>query len=307
MTIKEDFSESGFAVMITCGRRRGWVVYASDKWGHAWMQDFIECKTVDQGRQELRDVYPNVLANSSDYIRVTEDVFDGYCRLQRRVAGSPEIVETHTSNNNIVFWRRGDSYPESWPQWLREANVEWCQVEVKDDGVVVWHDGVWRSGCWHKGVWRNGVWYGGEWCSGIWHAGEWRKGYWHDGSWHAGEWHDGYWDGGEWLDGVWRDGYWNSGIWSSGIWYDGVWRKGHWHDGVWRDGRWYYGCWDVGEWRNGVWLGGSWYDGFWHYGCWHDGSWHDGVWHNGFWHGGVWRDGDQWRTDGPPAAGDLET
>lgn len=93
VTIKEDFSEAGFAVMVECGRRRGWAVYASDKWGHAWLQGFIECKTADQGRQELRDVYPNVPANSSDCIRVTEDVFDEYCRLQRRVAGSSETEE----------------------------------------------------------------------------------------------------------------------------------------------------------------------------------------------------------------------
>lgn len=46
----------------------------------------------------------------------------------------------------ITRWERGDEYPESWPQWLRDADIEWCRVEIADGGVVVWHDGVWHGG-----------------------------------------------------------------------------------------------------------------------------------------------------------------
>lgn len=80
-------------------------------------------------------------------------------------------------SNDIALWRRGDAYPANWPQWLREADIEWARVEVKDgSGVVVWHDGVWHDGRWHDGEWFDGRWYGGSW-----HAGVWYGGHWHDG------------------------------------------------------------------------------------------------------------------------------
>lgn len=85
-------------------------------------------------------------------------------------------------NNNIPIWRRGDSYPDDWPQWLRDADIEWCRVEIMEDGWVLWHDGTWHDGIWgggfwHSGHWRTGVWCNGHWYGGTWCGGEWRGGY----------------------------------------------------------------------------------------------------------------------------------
>src|SRR5690625_352120 len=78
------------------------------------------------------------------------------------------------------IWRRGDAYPEEWPQWLRDADIEWCRVEISEDGGVVWHGGIWLSGDWHGGVWRDGEWRSGHWRSGHWYDGTWRGGSWYD-------------------------------------------------------------------------------------------------------------------------------
>src|SRR5690606_35685596 len=83
-----------------------------------------------------------------------------------------------------LLWRRGDAYPENWPQWLREADIEWCRVEISEDGRVVWYDGVWNDGYWRGGTWHDGYWRGGTWYGGLWYGGLWRDGVWHDdGTW----------------------------------------------------------------------------------------------------------------------------
>lgn len=91
-----------------------------------------------------------------------------------------------------ALWRRGDSHPESWPQWLRDADIDHCHVEI-DGGTVIWHDGVWRGGVWHGGIWLDGIWLDGIWRGGIWHGG-----IWHGGIWRRGIWFD--------DDDVWRVG-----------------------------------------------------------------------------------------------------
>jgi|SRR5690554_3175145 len=102
-------------------------------------------------------------------------------------------------------WRRGDSYPADWPEWLRSADIEWCQVEIAEGGKVVWHDGIWNDGAWLDGVWCDGIWYDGGWHGGEWRGGAWCDGIWYDGGWHGGEWHGGRWRYGVWHDGVWLD------------------------------------------------------------------------------------------------------
>lgn len=163
-------------------------------------------------------------------------------------------------NNDIPIWRRGDAYPDDWPEWLRAADIEWCRVEIEEGGKVAWHDGIWCDGTWHNGDWRAGTW-------------------------RYGEWHDGFWYDGVWCDGIWYDGEWHGGEWRTGIWRNGHWRGGEWRDGAWFDGRWY-----GGDWRDGVWCNGVWHRGDWHGGRWLDGGRYDGGWH----------DGEAWRTDGPP-------
>lgn len=88
-------------------------------------------------------------------------------------------------------WRRGDSYPADWPEWLRAAGIGWCRVEITEGGGVVWHSGTWRDGEWHGGTWHSGEWCGGTWYDGEWHDGEWYGGHWRNGTWHEGEWYDG--------------------------------------------------------------------------------------------------------------------
>lgn len=78
-------------------------------------------------------------------------------------------------------WRRGDSYPAEWPYWLRAADIEWCRVEITENGGVVWLGGEWRGGGWHGGTWHGGIWHGGVWYYGVWHDGTWFAGQWHDG------------------------------------------------------------------------------------------------------------------------------
>lgn len=103
-------------------------------------------------------------------------------------------------------WRRGDSYPADWPQWLRNADIEWCRVEIDGDSPDVWRDGhvIWRDGSWRGGVviWHDGIWRGGIWRNGVWHDGQWHDGVWFDGRWYGGEWRGGVWcDGIRWYDG----------------------------------------------------------------------------------------------------------
>lgn len=102
---------------------------------------------------------------------------------------------------DIPIWRRGDAYPEEWPQWLRDADIEWCQVEVTKDGRVEWYDGVWGDGKWYDGKWHDGIWLGG-----FWHSGHWRTGVWCNGHWYGGTWCGGEWRAGTWCDGFWHDG-----------------------------------------------------------------------------------------------------
>ena len=87
---------------------------------------------------------------------------------------------------SLSIWRRGDVYPEEWPQWLRSADIKWCRVEIEEGGRVIWHDGVWSNGFWCNGTWYDGTWCAGSWCRGLWISGEWRDGEWYDGE----EWRD---------------------------------------------------------------------------------------------------------------------
>jgi hypothetical protein len=104
------------------------------------------------------------------------------------------------------MWKRGDPYPENWHQWLKEADIEWCDVEIRDGYRVVWNNGNWQGGIWRNGTWVNGVWQGGNWYNGTWN-----NGVWHDGN---------------WYDGIWMNGIWETGIWETGIWHDGTWVNG---------------------------------------------------------------------------------
>lgn len=72
----------------------------------------------------------------------------------------------------MTRWSKGDAYPSDWPQWLRDADIEWCDVDVAPSGVI------WHGGAWYGGKWYAGTWYGGEWRGGVWHGGDWRGGEW---------------------------------------------------------------------------------------------------------------------------------
>jgi hypothetical protein len=69
------------------------------------------------------------------------------------------------------------------PQWLMRAIVANEDVEIDDNGRVVWLGGDWLDGDWHDGVWHDGVWHGG-----VWHDGDWRDGLWRGGVWYGGVW-----------------------------------------------------------------------------------------------------------------------
>src|SRR5690606_17253049 len=86
----------------------------------------------------------------------------------QRSTGSAARRENNMNNknNDIPIWRQGDPYPDDWPQWLRDADIEWCQVEVTKAGRVVWRAGIWLGGEWHDGHWYSGVWHDGVWRDG---------------------------------------------------------------------------------------------------------------------------------------------
>lgn len=115
----------------------------------------------------------------------------------------------------MSIWKKGDTKPANWPQWLKDADIDWCKVDIIDGAVI-----------WRKGKWRHGVWHGGRWDSGEWCGGTWIWGVWHDGVWGGGEWLGGRWDSGEWIGGVWHDGMWYGGKWFGGGWRGGGWRGG---------------------------------------------------------------------------------
>ena|SRR5690554_1050684 len=123
-----------------------------------------------------------------------EYVIISYQRSARGAARKRKDMSNE--NTDIITWYRGDSYPANWPQWLRDADIEWCEVEISESGRVCWlsgewHNGEWHGDVWHRGVWHDGVWRGGSWYGGIWYYGGWYGGVWHDGTWLAGKWHDG--------------------------------------------------------------------------------------------------------------------
>jgi hypothetical protein len=124
-------------------------------------------------------------------------------------------------------WSVGNPRPETWPSWLRVADIEWCQVSVSEDNrKVIWHDGVWIRGNF-QGVWEDGKWLGGvfssksEWLNGEWLDGQF-EGLWHNGTWWAGDFY------GEWLAGNWVGGTCHGALWVGGCWRGGDWglRKG---------------------------------------------------------------------------------
>ena len=152
----------------------------------------------------------------------------------------------------MTKWTKGDPYPKNWPEWLKKADISWCDVEIGPGMYVIWRDGLWENGTWHDGVWHDGTWTSGVWHSGVWHSGvwlegAWRNGFWYDGTWYNGTWYDGTWYNGAWLDGLWYNGLWYDGTWKSGTWYDGTWYNGTWKSGVWKSGVWGNGTWESGH------------------------------------------------------------
>ena len=115
-------------------------------------------------------------------------------------------------------WTKGEPYPENWPEWLKKADIEWCDVSVDSSGNVTW-----KNGSWHNGIWRGGAWLKGAWLNGTWESGTWHSGSWYDGNWYDGLWYDGTWHSGNWLNGNWYGGTWNSGVWHRGNWGGGNW------------------------------------------------------------------------------------
>ena len=95
------------------------------------------------------------------------------------------------------------------PEWLKKAETKNEDVEITDDGQVIWKSGVWIFGVWENGLWRFGVWEGGIWLGGTWENGMWK----------SGKWKGGIWRNGLWISGIWENGLWINGIFSSGILY----------------------------------------------------------------------------------------
>ena len=133
-------------------------------------------------------------------------------------------------------WTKGDPKPGNWPEWLKEADISWCDVEIGPEGYVNWLNGVWESGTWENGTWVNGSWELGDWLDGTWENGTWQGGHWENGTWVDGVWHSGTWESGTWRNGTWRDGVWHSGTWRNGTWRNGTWRNGTWRNGTWESG-----------------------------------------------------------------------
>jgi len=150
-----------------------------------------------------------------------------------------------------MTWNKGDPKPENWPRWLKEADIEWCDVEIKGSKVL-WRNGTWDNGLWRGGVWKDGIWVNGEWRRGCWTDGHWKDGVWCMGTWGNGTWDNGTWDNGTWENGIWVNGEWMKGDWLGGLWRDGLWRDGLWRDGLWENGTWERGKWERGRWRDGT-------------------------------------------------------
>ena len=126
------------------------------------------------------------------------------------------------------MWRKGDPIPDSWPAWLREADILWCDVEISDLSQVIWQNGIWQTGIWQGGLWQGGLWQTGLWRGGIWRGGIWQNGTWENGIWQNGTWENGVWKAGTWENGVWKAGTWKAGTWENGVWKAGTWKAGTW-------------------------------------------------------------------------------
>ena len=148
-------------------------------------------------------------------------------------------------------WVKGDPIPDSWPAWLREADILWCDVEISDLSQVIWQNGIWQTGTWKNGVWQTGTWLGGLWQGGSWLGGLWQNGTRQNGLWQNGIWQNGIWRSGTWKDGFWHAGTWQGGLWESGTWESGTWQDGTWKNGIWKDGLWLHGLWQGGLWESG--------------------------------------------------------
>lgn len=98
-------------------------------------------------------------------------------------------------------------------KWLLNASFQDAEVEIKDDGSLIWMNGVWKSGTWR----------GDEWL-----AGEWKSGHWESGTFKGGNWHFGNFDGGVFESGIWADGVWTKGSWTAPSY--------NWHKGTIMDG-----------------------------------------------------------------------
>jgi len=118
------------------------------------------------------------------------------------------------------------------PSWVCEAEWE-GEMELLENGTVVFKNGIWKDGIWNDGIWENGLWKNGTWKKGKWYYGT-------------------------WGNGIWEKGTWCYGIWKKGLWYKGLWKDGIWKDGMWKNGRWKNGIWEKGIWENGIWKTGKW-------------------------------------------------
>jgi hypothetical protein len=78
--------------------------------------------------------------------------------------------------SKVERWKKGSPKPEKWPQWLKDADILWCDVEVSPSGYVTWYEGLWVNGVWADGSWYSGTWQGGVWEGGLWQGGLWKGG-----------------------------------------------------------------------------------------------------------------------------------
>ena len=70
------------------------------------------------------------------------------------------------------------------PSWLCDSEYYgYGNVEILNDGSVLWHTGRFQNGTWEGGIWRGGGFY----CS-TWKRGEWRTGVFRDSVWQMGTW-----------------------------------------------------------------------------------------------------------------------
>lgn len=75
--------------------------------------------------------------------------------------------------------------------WLAKAIVTDEDVDINQNGSVIWKTGIWEYGVWQNGTWKNGIWKSGKWKDGVWKNGIWENGIWENGTWIGGTWKGG--------------------------------------------------------------------------------------------------------------------